>query len=267
VLVHGYLQGGWSTWEGVAQRLAGMTEKTIVVVNRIGHEGGTRPKKLGRMTVGEQSNDLSDIAESLRSCGVIGEDQVIDWVGHSLGGLLAEMQIERDPRNAGYYVGVAPVQPTPLAIFTNPIFWIGGVAGLWGVVRSVLTGEGVRYWRWMSKWLFTGTQVTNGQFEAFRGDEQPDSGWIFLQCLLFFGWGAGTTLTRARRNGWRGKATVIHFSHDHILPTWGMKRMRTIGHADQLHMLNSAHCWWTHDAERKYPEIATMIAHALRRNP
>lgn len=258
VMVHGYCQSGWVTWEQVAQRLAKGVENTIVVVERLGRNYGDAPNNLGRMTVGEQVEDLAHIIAALHENGTIRGGQHISWVTHSLGDLLARKLILRDHRNAENIVSVAPVPITPLAIFLNPVFWVGGFLALPTVLWAVLTGNGAVYPRWATRWLFCSNRVTQADFENFIVDEETDSGWIFLQVLLFYGWGR-SELQQARLNGWGGTSVVIRCRWDHIVSSWAMNRMVRTHHADRLASLRTAHCWWADRDDRKCIALADLI--------
>jgi pimeloyl-ACP methyl ester carboxylesterase len=258
VMVHGYGQSGWATWEQVAQRLASCMPNTVIVVERLGRNCEDEPKNIGRMTVGEQVDDLGNIVSALGERGIIGSNQRISWVTHSLGDLLARTLILRDPRKAENIVSIAPVPITPLAICLNPVFWVGGLIAVPAVLWSVLTGRGVHYPRWVVRWLFVGDRATLADFENFFGEQEGDSGWIFLQVLLFYGWGQ-SELQQARRNGWRGYSVVVRCRWDRIMSSWAMRRMVDTRHAERLANLRTAHCWWVERDDRKCIALADLI--------
>lgn len=116
VMIHGGFCGPWA-WDGFAARFRGQGYEVLTPALRY-HAGATPPEALGTTSLGDYAADLEKLIAGLDAPPVL--------IGHSLGGLLAQMLAARTPVAAT--VLLAP--SSPWGVPPSTLFEIGAAQGL-----------------------------------------------------------------------------------------------------------------------------------------
>lgn len=255
LFIHGYCQSGVETWRELIPTLQRYVNNTLIVVERL----PTADFPPGRVSPERQADEMVEIAEALIQNGWVIPTQQIVWVGHSLGGTFAQRLTNTYPKKTAGIVQIAPPASCGWWIlFYLRFWWWGGVLGLFPAFWSWLTGQAVRYPRWMVRGLFAGTHCQPDVINRYLPTLQPDSGRLFPEFLLTQGVNlAGDELTNARKHGFTGKSVIIGCTQDRIV-----SRLATCWLAwrsdSQLRWIDEAHCWWV-QSQREQTK-STIIA-------
>jgi len=236
VFVHGYCQSGEETWHETIRLLRGAGVKNQLLVIERTFDGNA-----GRVTLGEQLSELRVYIARLMVVNTI-KGRVV-WIGHSLGGMMADDLAVTFPQQT---LGVINLGTAPTAgawVLFNPKFWwSGAVLGLPEVIRAIVTGKSVRFPAAMVRGLFAGGDCEEERFQKFLAKQQPDSGWFFLQVLLSY-FLPPKHLQHLRMLGEGGKRFLIGFKEDAIISPLALRRMAWRTNSP-LCWVDSAHCWW-----------------------
>lgn len=171
-----------------------------------------RPEKIGRLSIGWKNAEVLAIVDGLRLSGRI--EGKLTVVGHSIGGTFAPIIATKFPRLVGDLRLVTPFPIQARAVAYHLSYWWYALPTIPSIIRSIIWGSGVICSPWSARGLFTGQDLPEREFWEFYEGLVPESGWAFVQYIL---WYSGTkAYERAKGAGWEGRVKIIAAAEDLI---------------------------------------------------
>lgn len=253
VCIHGYCQGAGETWTATIQAMREQgVRNTILLIDRVHGE------YCGRMSLEDQLQELRNYVQRLCEHNTIGSRVI--WLGHSLGGLLAQdLAATFTSRTAGV-IAIAPAPLNGWWVLSSWRFWLyGGLLALPATLYSIWTGRGVRFSRPTVRGLFMAEYGDRVELERFYYFQRPDSAWMFLNFLLWY-WAPADTIRRLRLLAEEVRCAVIGCTDDNIIPALSLRHMAYITKSS-LQVVPAPHCWWLD--KYSVPLMASVIQQKL----
>lgn len=163
LFVHGAFSGGWY-WAKMLRFMAKHGRAAYALTLR-GRPDSLHVPDLGNVSIADFRSDIESVLDTLAHRHA----KPFALVEHSLGGLLAQMVIER--RELGAAVLVAPAPPSPLPLLPGR-----------GLPTSLATTAGVAFAAFMGRPLAPDPEMVEWVVRGYGGDptELPECGYFFV---------------------------------------------------------------------------------------
>lgn len=259
LFIQGFGQKAETWWRTFKDVLADCSD-TIMVVERGLQDDA--PIYTSRTSLNDQRREMGAIFEALRLEYPYANRW--DLIGHSLGGVLAEMLAADYPLQVGHVMVIAPVPEQHFGLLRNWDFWLNG--GAWCLPPSIdilirHPDDGFVVPVQAVPGLFTGGQVPAPAVLEYWQSWRQDSAQVFFDLALSY---RGGNLLLAKAKGWTGKFVMVICGSDKLMNFGQLCKDAKKNDAIETVVLGIVpHCYWFVDEWWWKRHTISTLRHAL----